>query len=235
MNYEKIYNDIISKAGSEDRKKIKGGIYYEAHHIIPKCMGGSNDKSNLIILTAKEHYMAHRLLCVIYPDNNKLRFALWAMINGLSSSKKRHTLSCQIYAQLKEDVIKRFSHTKKGRPLSEIHKKNMRKPKTKKNTYSKPPISEETRKKMSDAKKGKTFSAEHRKKISEANLNSIHKKVTDDTKNKISIANTGRTRSDETKQKMSEAKKGKSRAPFSEETKRKMSESKKGRRFIEIV
>ena len=45
MNYEKIYNDIISKARSEDRKRTKG-IYYEGHHIIPRCLGGDNKKSN---------------------------------------------------------------------------------------------------------------------------------------------------------------------------------------------
>jgi hypothetical protein len=36
--------------------------YYEKHHIIPKCFGGSDDKLNLIKLTAREHFIAHLLL-----------------------------------------------------------------------------------------------------------------------------------------------------------------------------
>jgi hypothetical protein len=100
MNYEKIYNDIISKARSEDRKKIKGGIYYERHHIIPRCLGGSNDKSNLILLTAKEHYIAHRLLCMIYPTHEKILYAMWCMINGRGQAE-RYIPSSRIYTLLK--------------------------------------------------------------------------------------------------------------------------------------
>jgi hypothetical protein len=36
MNYLKIYNIIIEKAKLEERKK-GCGVYYELHHIIPKC------------------------------------------------------------------------------------------------------------------------------------------------------------------------------------------------------
>ena len=43
MNYKKVYDALIIKAQNENR--IKGqGIYYETHHIIPKCYGGSNKK-----------------------------------------------------------------------------------------------------------------------------------------------------------------------------------------------
>lgn len=36
--------------------------YTETHHIIPKCLGGSNYSSNLVKLTAREHYICHLLL-----------------------------------------------------------------------------------------------------------------------------------------------------------------------------
>ena len=58
MNYLKIYENIIEKSKKENRKK-ENGIYYEKHHIVPKCMGGSDDTENLIILTAREHFIAH--------------------------------------------------------------------------------------------------------------------------------------------------------------------------------
>jgi hypothetical protein len=72
MDYLKIYNSIVERG--KDRV-ITG--YTETHHIIPKCLGGSNDYWNLIVLTAKEHFICHLLLCEIYPKNIKLRFALW--------------------------------------------------------------------------------------------------------------------------------------------------------------
>lgn len=79
MNYQKIYDSIIFKAKYENRKKIKGGVYYENHHIIPKCLGGSNDKENLALLTIKEHFVAHKLLFEIHNLDN-LFSSLWAFV-----------------------------------------------------------------------------------------------------------------------------------------------------------
>lgn len=52
MNYTKIYNLIIEK-----RKVVIPTGYVEEHHIIPRSLGGSDDKSNLVKLTAKEHFI----------------------------------------------------------------------------------------------------------------------------------------------------------------------------------
>jgi hypothetical protein len=65
MNYRKIYDQIIDRASKEQRAK-KQGTYYESHHIVPRSEGGSNKRSNLVLLTAKEHYMVHLLL---YAEN----------------------------------------------------------------------------------------------------------------------------------------------------------------------
>jgi phosphoglycolate phosphatase-like HAD superfamily hydrolase len=48
--------------------------YTERHHIIPRCIGGTDVKENLVDLTAREHFICHRLLVNIHPDNNKLKF-----------------------------------------------------------------------------------------------------------------------------------------------------------------
>jgi hypothetical protein len=110
MDYKKIYDDLISKARSENR--IKGGdIYYEAHHIIPKCMDGEGKihqwkkHPNIILLTAKEHFVAHKLLCEIYPDNHKLVYALLSMCNlkGLSH-KREYKISSREYQRIKINV-----------------------------------------------------------------------------------------------------------------------------------
>lgn len=74
MNYERIYKELTS----EDSQ----ASYTEKHHIIPKCMGGSDENSNLVKLTAREHYIAHKLLTKIYPNNVKLLNAHWMMCRG---------------------------------------------------------------------------------------------------------------------------------------------------------
>jgi hypothetical protein len=57
MNYEKIYNSLIQsrKARGIDKSKLDG--YYELHHIVPRCLGGSNEDCNLVLLTAREHLL----------------------------------------------------------------------------------------------------------------------------------------------------------------------------------
>lgn len=61
MNYAKIYDNFI-KTRSENIEE-----YYEVHHIMPRCLGGPDEKSNLIKLTAREYFLAHRLLAKIHP------------------------------------------------------------------------------------------------------------------------------------------------------------------------
>jgi hypothetical protein len=76
MNYAKIYDDFIESRKLK-QKYING--YCETHHIKPKALGGTDKKSNLIKLTASDHYFAHLLLAKIH--GGKMLFALYAMNN----------------------------------------------------------------------------------------------------------------------------------------------------------
>jgi hypothetical protein len=58
--YLKIYNRLIDRSKS---RLISG--YTEKHHIIPKSLGGNGRSDNIVILTAREHYICHRLLTKI--------------------------------------------------------------------------------------------------------------------------------------------------------------------------
>lgn len=78
MNLELIYGKICKRGQIRIFDK---SVYTERHHIIPRCMGGFNDKTNITILTAKEHFICHKILCEIYPENDKLGYAFWAMCN----------------------------------------------------------------------------------------------------------------------------------------------------------
>lgn len=97
MDYNKLYDNLIQSAILKNRKKIKNGPYYENHHIIPKCLGGSDQKDNIVLLKPKEHYMAHKILCKMYPKSNQLRYAFWLMINASSKGQKRYKTSSRIY------------------------------------------------------------------------------------------------------------------------------------------
>ena len=86
MNHQKIYEQIIENAKFKNRKKLKKNhlnyIYYENHHILPRCLNGSVNKNNLVLLTAKEHYLCHKLLTYIYKGNRKIACAFHKMTYG---------------------------------------------------------------------------------------------------------------------------------------------------------
>lgn len=83
MNYQKIYDDLIIKILLEHRVKLKkkeeGYVYYEEHHIIPRCMHGPDVKENLLLVTNKEHYFFHKLLTYIFKGNKKLIYSFFRM------------------------------------------------------------------------------------------------------------------------------------------------------------
>lgn len=136
MNYKKIYDQLIQHA--QARVSISG--YTENHHIIPKALGGSDSKSNLVKLTLREHYIAHKLLCFIYPNSRELSTALWIMtittlaamnkmnnqlnkrVNSfISSAGKTITISNRDYELARNLYIK----AKLGKKYTEEQKKNV--------------------------------------------------------------------------------------------------------------
>jgi len=83
MNYQKIYDSLIERAKLSCRKKYKNTdddfVYYENHHIVPRCQGGGDTKENKVLLTAREHFVVHQLLVKIYKKNRSLWYALYSM------------------------------------------------------------------------------------------------------------------------------------------------------------
>jgi hypothetical protein len=67
MNYLKHYNMLMERS---QNRVIDG--YVEKHHIIPRCLGGTNDAANIAVLTPEEHFLAHQLLVKIYPNSPPL-------------------------------------------------------------------------------------------------------------------------------------------------------------------
>jgi hypothetical protein len=77
MNYLNIYNDLCN-VGKIDRNLE----YFEKHHILPRCLGGTNDKNNLTKLTYREHYIAHWLLIKLYPNEPKIHYSFLCMLRN---------------------------------------------------------------------------------------------------------------------------------------------------------
>lgn len=105
MNYEYIYYSLINRSQNRTLTGCR-----EKHHIIPKCMGGTDDISNIAILTAEEHFIAHLLLIKIYPKNNKL---LWA-VRMMTASNKGQVRNNKEYSWVRKRIIKHLKETRTG-------------------------------------------------------------------------------------------------------------------------
>jgi hypothetical protein len=101
MNYQKIHDAIINRA----RGRILTG-YKERHHIIPKCMGGTDDITNLVNLTAREHYIVHKLLVEIYPNHHGIFKGYYAM-SLLKQNNREIVITSREYNYLREEFSKR--------------------------------------------------------------------------------------------------------------------------------
>ena len=94
MNYQKIYHQIIERAAT---RQISG--YSERHHIVPRCMGGCDNPTNLVALTAREHYIVHWLLWKIYRSS-ALAHAFFSMVR--KGKGQERVVSARQYERAKQ-------------------------------------------------------------------------------------------------------------------------------------
>jgi hypothetical protein len=106
MDYKKHYELLISTRKSLGRIKKKfDGLHN--HHIIPKSLGGDKSKSNLVLLTPKEHFIAHLLLLMVYKNSDdynsyrKMSYAFWNMC-GRNKLKSINSKSYQMAIEEKK-------------------------------------------------------------------------------------------------------------------------------------
>lgn len=188
--YYKTYNQLVDKGLKRglNKKKLEG--YYEKHHILPKCLGGQNRKDNYVLLTYREHIIAHMLLQKMYPNNREL---IWAVRMMLKKTGNREisivsSKTLEEYRILCAESYKGENNPRYGIHLSEETRKKISES-HKGMKYE--PISEETRRKMSEARVGMNFSEEHKKNISETHKG---KKLSDSAKRALSGGNNGSAR-----------------------------------------
>ena len=125
MTYEEFINNILNTRG----RFACGDEYHERHHIVPKCMGGSNEKENLIDLFAREHFEAHRLLALENPKNDSLVYAWWMMAHGTKREyQDRYGVTAEEYEEAKKHlcIIPKSEETKRKMSLAQLGEKNHR-------------------------------------------------------------------------------------------------------------
>lgn len=123
--YTTWYYNIINNA--KNRTSIE---HTDKHHIIPRSLGGSNDKDNLVSLTRREHFICHLLLVKMTEgkDKSKMSQAAFYMRNVRKSRINARTYellraSANAYQrQLKtggrhsEETKTKISKTQTGKP-----------------------------------------------------------------------------------------------------------------------
>jgi hypothetical protein len=169
--YNFWYNSIIENA----RNRILSG-YKESHHIVPQSLGGSNNKENLVDLTAREHFICHWLLIKMHTGEARAKMVY--ALNGMKRTNREQeryetAITSRVYQKLKEEFGKTHSAYMKGRT-----------------PWNKGiPITEEQREKNRKAALGKKRSNETKQKIREAQLGT---KQSQETKEKIRAALKGK-------------------------------------------
>ena len=124
MNYLKVYCNLIRKA--ENRTLPEG--YTEKHHTFPKSIFGNNNR--IVVLTSKEHYIAHCLLERIYVKrygiddikSQKMLFAHLAMKSYKRYFNSRLYESCRVKYS---NSISGSNHWYYGKSLTEEHKEKI--------------------------------------------------------------------------------------------------------------
>ena len=192
MNYRHVYMLIIEHAKSEmklglrpltqSQKSKFENQYFEFHHVLPKSLypKWSKRKSNLVALTAREHFFCHQLLTKIFPSA-QMYAALVVCYNktGNRSSKE--------YARARQNL----SESLIGRKLPQDWKDNVVKA-----IKNRP---QEVWDKIHESNRGRKLTNEQKEKISKANIGKHNFHHTAETKDRIRIAMSNRVVSDETK------------------------------------
>jgi len=138
MNYLKVYCKLIRKAEKRNWNKKNSLCYVEGHHTFPVSIFGQDKKKNkrIVFLTAKEHYISHKLLVKIFQKRcgvnhwktEKMRLAFWCMNNRYFNEDRY--FNSKDYEKFKVEwskTIKKYAISENGiKKISESQKKRKR-------------------------------------------------------------------------------------------------------------
>lgn len=164
MNYKRIYNQICERGQTRERDDNE---YYEKHHIIPRCNGGSDDPENITYLTYREHVLCHWLLHRLHPSNKLLGLAYHSMVTLDRWGDRDNSGYTPSLRQL-EEAKKAYIDYRTGTPHSEDTKRKISESNIGRDCpWRGSKLSKEHRDNMSKAKLGWNRSDDDKRKISE--------------------------------------------------------------------
>ena len=110
--YKSWYDSIIQKANN----RILSG-YKEKHHILPRCLGGKDNKENLVELTAKEHFIVHMLLCKFTKGKARIKMLYAFNFMSVVRNKNRdYKINSKIAQKLRLEFFNnKPKHTKESK------------------------------------------------------------------------------------------------------------------------
>lgn len=116
--------------------------YFEIHHILPRSLGGTDDKDNLIKLTAREHYIAHAMLLKMKFQgvyHSKMAYAFCTFLYGFKHKKHKESykFSSRLYEVFKKKLSEAISSQQSGEGNPFYGKKHSRETKDKIRAYRK--------------------------------------------------------------------------------------------------
>jgi hypothetical protein len=152
MDHRKVHDSIIQRARLRglDKSVLEG--YYERHHVVPRCLGGGNEAGNLVLLTAKEHFLVHALLCHIHAGNKSLLCAFANLCGKVSRRGQERYATGQEYSKLRGEYARMVGERSRGNQYAAGTKRT-----------------EEHRAALSRLHKGKSISLAQRQAIAESN------------------------------------------------------------------
>lgn len=106
--YTITYYNIVVKAQG---RLLEG--YSETHHIIPRCMGGTDEPANLVKLTSREHYICHALLVRMVESRNHL-YKMMSAFNMMHMDAYGNRYTSRLYEYNKHKYYKLKSEVQKG-------------------------------------------------------------------------------------------------------------------------
>lgn len=159
--YTTWYFAIITKARSLAR--ASSGIYLEKHHVIPKSFNGSDHDSNLVLLTAREHFVCHWLLTKMVSKSRE-KFAMLKAFTGMLGWKSRRKLTSRQFDIIREAAMRLSPSAESNarRSKSMKGKVSSRKGLSLSKFYGNEGRAKEIRQRQSTSLKGKKKSKYHR-------------------------------------------------------------------------
>jgi hypothetical protein len=140
LHYLNRYERFCKSLQSLNRIKVSGDRL-EKHRILPGCLGGEYLEHNTVLMTRREHTIAHVLLSKAFPENFELGHCAYAMTHsgGMKiSSKYFNSLEYFQRCEKKSQIIAESNRRRKvtwgdkisksltGKKKSKEHKENIK-------------------------------------------------------------------------------------------------------------